>query len=392
MPRQANLVQAPKGAAPVSRVQSLPIRFNAIPDTGTTNAKLGSSGLPVATLPNRLDIASSIAKIIAAEASEFWFPAPATAQMRNAPWVLNTCADADEYLKALIWLDETLDPQVPIFNHPRAIALTRRDHSSRLLAGVDGLVVPKCVRFTASSPASFDQCFARNGFSYPVLVRPCRGQTGEGQVRVDGPEDWQHVVHSQWFGQPHFMTEFVDFATSAGEYLKARVLFVGKDVFIRHVKGATFWSVHNNSAASLRNFDGREMGLIDELGKNETFRKLCLEIPNRTGLDFCGMDIGVDVATDRFVLFECNAAMSVFFAGKRDRRPLRPGQGSERDASARAERAAALETPAEMAFAALLAAPARWRWAPGGQKAHPDVPPCRVLLAEPDPTLATPSG
>ena len=74
------------------------------------------------------------------------------------------------------------------------------------------MIIPKCVRFTASSPLSFDQCLSRNGFSYPVLVRPSQRQTGVRVVRVDGPEDRQRVVHLPWSGQPHVITEFVDIA------------------------------------------------------------------------------------------------------------------------------------------------------------------------------------
>lgn len=131
------------------------------------------------------------------------------------------------------------------------------------------MIIPKCVRFTASSPLSFDQCLSRNGFSYPVLVRPSQRQTGVRVVRVDGPEDRQRVVHLPWSGQPHVITEFVEFATSAGKYLKARVLFAGEYFFIRHVKSTTTWREHNGSAAGLRDFNECEMALIGELGTND---------------------------------------------------------------------------------------------------------------------------
>lgn len=90
-----------------------------VADTGPSLVQPASTGKPVAFLPNHLDIPGSVVRIVAALTQEFRFPALATPQIRNAPRILHHCADADEFLKAMIWLDEAFKPEIPIFNPPR---------------------------------------------------------------------------------------------------------------------------------------------------------------------------------------------------------------------------------------------------------------------------------
>lgn len=347
-----------------------PISFCAVPDSGEVEVKITGNGQPKPVLPNLLAVPADLRARISETALELWHPAPPGTCPARAPWIVNHCADADEYRNALIWLDETYGATVPVFNHPRAVARTRRDHSSAALQGIEGLIVPRVARFRATSRAAFELCFAAHDFRYPVLVRPCAGQTGRGLLRIDGPRDWDRAVQTRWFGQPHFMTEFVDFATQDGLYLKARVLFVADRFFVRHVKAATGWKVHNRSANSIKDFKDEELELIETLNANAAFARACAAIPARTALDFCGMDVGVDPARNRFVMFECNAAMSVFFKRK----------GSV-DAARQARRDL-LETPPSSAFEQHLAAPGSWMWRRSPLSREGGSPSCRVLLGE----------
>jgi hypothetical protein len=346
-----------------------PISFCAVPDTGEVGVRISAEGKPTAVIPNRLAMPMDLRGELARTTDELWYPRPLAPNMPSPPWIINHCADADEYRNGLIWLDETFASSVPIFNHPRAIARSRRDHSAKALQGIAGLTVPRCVRFLAQSRAAFERCFADNGFRFPVLVRPSAGQTGRGLLKIEGPNDWDRAVNTEWFGQPHFMAEFVDFAAEDGLYLKARVLFVADRFFIRHVKGATGWKVHNESSNSILDFKDRELELIHSLNANAEFARICAAVPARTGLDFCGMDMGVDPARNRFVMFECNAAMSVFFkrAGVVD-----PERQARRDL---------LETPAATAFESHLRAPEAWAWRNSPLSQTGTTPNCRTLLA-----------
>jgi glutathione synthase/RimK-type ligase-like ATP-grasp enzyme len=347
-----------------------PISFCAVPDNGEIGVRIMADGKPTALLPNRLAVPKELRAELELTTDELWYPRPPAPNPPAVPWIVNHCADADEYRNGLIWLDETFGASVPIFNHPRAIARSRRDHSAAALQGIAGLKVPRCVRLQAKSRAAFEQCFNENGFRFPVLVRPSGEQTGRGLIKIEGPKDWDRAVNTPWFGKPHFMTEFVDFATEDGLYLKARVLFVADRFFIRHVKGATGWKVHNDSSNSILDFKTRELELIEILNQNADFARICADVPSRTGLDFCGMDMGVDPERNRFVMFECNAAMSVFFksAGRVD---------AERQA-----RRDLLETPASSAFEAHLRARDAWVWRNSPLSQDGASPSCRTMLTD----------
>jgi glutathione synthase/RimK-type ligase-like ATP-grasp enzyme len=347
-----------------------PISFCAVPDRGEAGVKIKPGGMPKAVMPNLMAMPLALRAELTETTRELWHPWQPGARLPAAPWIINHCADADEYRSGLIWLDETYGATAPIFNHPRAVARSRRDHSSAALQGIVGLTVPRVARFRATSRAALERCFEENGFHFPVLVRPSGGQTGRGLLKIEGPQHWDRALNTMWFGQPHFMTEFVDFATSEGLYLKARVLFVADRFFVRHVKAATGWKVHNDTASSITDFKERELELIRDLNENAAFGRACQAIPARTGLDFCGMDVGVDLTRNRFVMFECNAAMTVFF------------KRSEAVDDERQARRDLLEAPASTAFEQHLRAPHCWVWRNSPLSQGANSLSCRQLLSE----------
>jgi glutathione synthase/RimK-type ligase-like ATP-grasp enzyme len=347
------------------KANARPVSFCALPEDGEVVVRVEADGNPNAILPNRLAIPNSLRKDLLTSTDEIWYPKPQAMSDRDPAWIINNCADADEYKSALIWLDENWGEKAPIFNHPRAIAQTRRDHSSKALQGIEGLVTPRCARFVPTSIAAFEKCFAENGFQFPVLVRPSRGQSGKGLQRIESPKDWHLAANTKWFGQPHFMTEYFDFKTAEGIYLKARVLFVGDQFFIRHIKAGSAWKVHNESATSLSDFEDRELEVVKSLQSNTQFAALCAEIPSRTLLDFCGMDVGVDPDRNRFVMFECNPAMTVFVSGGR------------RLTAERRARHMLLEHPASSAFGQHLQNTEAWAYR---GRSGAELPSCRTLL------------
>lgn len=344
--------------------------FRAVPDKGEVRVKIRENGLPNPIYPNVLPVPLDLQAELARVTQVLWYPHKPEVSPPSARWIVNHCADADEYRDGLVWLDEVYGGTTPIFNHPRAVARSRRDHSSTTLRGIEGLVVPRVARLRATSRAAFERCFHNSGFRFPVLVRPCRSQTGRGLLKIERSHDWDQAVNTIWFGQPHFMTEFVDFGTDDGVYLKARVIFVAERFFIRHIKGATGWKVHNDTDNSIADFEEREMELIEKLNQNQVFLGACSAIPARTGLDFCGMDVGVNPERNQFVMFECNAAMSVF------------SRSYERIDAERQARRDRLQIPAAEAFEKHLLSPEGWVWNNCRISREEKDRSCREMMAE----------
>lgn len=325
--------------------------LTALPDDGRLLVRPDGAGRPVPARENCCDLPEETGRWLAGAATPVWAARAAAAPPPGgdadaAGWSVNLLADADTYARGLAWHDARLAPGARVFNHPRAVALTRRDLSAARLADVPGLQVPACRRFVPRDAAGFAAAFEAGGFRFPVLVRPCGQQGGTGLLRIDSAAGWAAAADTSWLGAPHFMTQFVEAASADGLFRKARVLFVAGRVFVRHVKLSREWQVHNRAPGRLS--DDEELPLIDRLRDCPVFSALAEAVAARLMLDHCGMDLGVDPESRRYVLFEANPAMAVFF-------PDRPGMTGDQLA-----RRARLQAPPVRALDHLLRSPSQW--------------------------------
>ncbi|MBI1218197.1 MAG: hypothetical protein GC186_06575 [Rhodobacteraceae bacterium] len=283
--------------------------FRAVPDNGLIGASIGARGEPQFHLPNTMVLPDNMMTALEGSACTIWYPPSTPVTHEGVRWVMNFCADADEYRNALQSLDQAFGGKVPIFNHPRAVALSRRDLMAGLMQGVENLVVPRCERFRVDGPDSFAAAFTQHGFSYPVLVRPAGSQTGQGLYRVDGPQDWARLHLSNGYGKWHFMTQFHDYRSANGHYCKVRASFVGGTGVIRAFRDSADWLITGSASAltpELRDSISRN---IDRLAVDDMFQHILAQIGARVPLDFFGVDIGV--ADGTFTFFEANAAMTM---------------------------------------------------------------------------------
>lgn len=283
--------------------------FCAIPDNGQITTSVGEAGTPLFHIPNSMILPPRLMKRLEAAARTVWFPPTRSVTHENVAWVVNFCADADEYRKALRSLDVAFGATTPIFNHPRAVALSRRDLMANLLQGVKSLSVPRCVRFKAAGPDSFAEVFAQNSFTYPVLVRPEGSQTGQGLHKIDGPQDWAPLALSNGYGKWHFMTQFHDTRSSNGRFCKVRASFIGGEWAIRAFRDEPDWLITGTVSNLTAERHESIKRSVDALLADSAFKAMLDEIAARVPLDFFGADIGV---TDgKFTFFEANAAMTM---------------------------------------------------------------------------------
>jgi len=283
--------------------------FCAVPDNGQITTTVGDAGTPQFHIPNSMILPVGLMKQLEAAARTVWFPPTKPITHENVAWIVNFCADADEYCKALRSLDLAFGATSPIFNHPRAVALSRRDLMAKMLQGTQNLTVPHCVRFKVDSPASFAATFAAHGFAYPVLVRPEGSQTGHGLHKVDGPQDWAALGLSNGYGKWHFMTQFHDTRSANGRFCKVRASFVGGKWGIRAFRDEPDWLITGTVGSLTRERHESIKRNVDGLMADTAFGAMLDDISARVPLDFFGADIGV---TDgKFTFFEANAAMTM---------------------------------------------------------------------------------
>jgi hypothetical protein len=294
---------------PRAQVQRKGLFFCSVPDDGVVKIKPNNGQTPTAVFPNCIVLAPEIHAELVRHSITFWHPMKDRFPLKGIPWIVNACADADEYRSGLEMLAQaTLGNQIPVFNRAEAVLGTARDKIIETVSGIDHLIVPKCIKFEPKLPKDFKEAFARGGFDYPVLVRPAASQTGRGLIKVDGPEEWDKIFTIDWAGRSLYMTQFVDRRDEDGRFTKFRVAFINKQPFLRSAYTRDEPIVHGvpRTPKSIR----QEIASIETLGKNETLKAIIAQLGNRIRLNFWGVDLGYSADGD-FVFFEASAAMSI---------------------------------------------------------------------------------
>lgn len=283
--------------------------FRAIPDNGKVQIVSNGKNAVKPAWPNCTVLPPEFHKELEAHANTLWYPQGINSTHSNVRWIVNMCADADEYASALRALSEMVaGTNVPVFNHPKAVAETRRDLTSQRLQGIPNLIVPNCVRFLADAPERFREVFEENNFEYPVLVRPGASQTGHNLVKIDSADDWGKVHTIPWGGRHLYMTQFVDFAGDDGKYEKIRMVFVNNNILFRSMFRGDRWNVHGvkRTRASIQ----KELKFLKTTANEKAIMDIMAQIDDIVKLDFGGVDIG-RTSGGKFVFFEANAAMTI---------------------------------------------------------------------------------
>lgn len=200
--------------------------FKSLSDAGTCRLVLSAKGVPELSTLNQLRFTLVTDSALVRAAQSYWHPQPDVPLPARPSWVLNTCACADTFAQGLQALDVAYPAEPPIFNHPRAVMVARRDIAGLALAGIAGLDVPKCRRFKAQSPRSFVDCFEKGGFHYPVTVQPTTSRNGADRIWIAHPLDWQTAFNMARGGQQHQMVQGHPDEASADWAL--RMVFVGR--------------------------------------------------------------------------------------------------------------------------------------------------------------------
>ncbi|QDP19209.1 hypothetical protein [Sphingomonas xanthus] len=200
-----------------------------------------------------------------------------------------------------------------VINRPDAVARSTRDRVARLLAGIDGLLVPKAIRLNGAKPDVAVRAIGNAGLSLPIILR----RTGTHGGEILGCLDSLDAIRDALTAGDHIATEFCDFQSADGLYRKYRIFFIGDQLVFRHLLISDGWNIH---AKDRRRFMLPRPDLLAE--EEAMFSRADGAFPDpvhrvldavreRMPLDYFGMDFGIDPA-GRLVLFEANATMNFF--------------------------------------------------------------------------------
>jgi hypothetical protein len=228
--------------------------------------------------------------------------------------ILNLVTDPDRNPKVL-GIAERFLRRFPgrILNPPRAVLGTSRDRVARLLAGIDGLVVPPTVLFKGR-PNPAMAAIERAGLHFPAILR--RPGTHNGQII--------HLVRTAGELLPlldpvrdYLLTEYVDIRDGDGLCHKIRVYWFGQTPVVRHMLASDDWNVHAKARETTMvhhpAWIERERALLAAglAGLPDRARTAIEGIRARMPLDYFGIDFAL-LPDDRVLLFEANATMNFF--------------------------------------------------------------------------------
>jgi hypothetical protein len=237
-----------------------------------------------------------------------------THDLGNVAVALNLISNPDVNPKVLDAAANLLAPfKGKIINHPKAVLTTYRHRVAERLAGVDGLIVPKVVRFLGRANWAVSVA-KRAEILFPAILRSVGTHNGEIVAIVPNLE-----ALSAWLdaNTTYYLTEFVEARSPDGFYHKYRVFFIGEASVIRHRLVSDRWSVHSHDRTR---FLVHHPHLIEQervavegglSSLSAEVQATLRQIRARTPLDFFGVDFAV-AADGRVILFEANASMNFF--------------------------------------------------------------------------------
>jgi tetratricopeptide (TPR) repeat protein len=233
---------------------------------------------------------------------------------RNVQVVVNLISDADQADTVLpLAADLAGRSGKPVVNDPRKIRRTTRDAVAVLLEGIPGCIVPKVLRQKAGAELSAATLRAALPPSSAVLIRPAGTHGGDDFEKIADPAALAAALERPAASDRYFI-EYVDYDSADGYFRKYRFIFVDGEILPYHLAIADRWKVHHDSTDMADHpwMLREEEAFLNDPGSvfGPSHDRALREIRERIGLDYFGIDCGLD-RSGNLVVFEVNASMLV---------------------------------------------------------------------------------
>jgi tetratricopeptide (TPR) repeat protein len=255
------------------------------------------------------DAAYEVDTVALIDASE-----PDVAAIGEVQVVVNLISDADQ-AEDMLPLAARLAKKFgkPVVNDPDRIRHTTRDAVADLLPGIGGCLIPRILRLDAGAEVSDAALKALLPFSFPLLARPAGTHGGDDFEKIG-----DLAALAEFLGQnpqsAHYVIEYIDYASGDGHFRKYRFIFVGEEILPYHLAIGNDWKVHHvtTDMANQQWMQQEEAAFLDDPAAvfSPANYAVLREIRRRIGLDYFGIDCGLD-GRGNLVVFEVNASMLV---------------------------------------------------------------------------------
>lgn len=230
--------------------------------------------------------------------------------------VFNAIGDADLCKQALdravTLMGRTF---APVINAPAAVLGTGRVANARRLAQVPGVVAPMIASFSREvlAGAEAGKALARRGCGFPLLLRAPGFHNGQHFVLLQSAAQLPDAL-AELPGNELTAIEYLDARAADGHHRKYRVMMIGGRLYPLHLAISPNWKIHYVTADMGENIAHRaeEAKFLEDMPRVLGSRAMAAlaEIQNMLGLDYAGIDFGLNAAGD-VLLFEANSTMTV---------------------------------------------------------------------------------
>jgi hypothetical protein len=157
-------------------------------------------------------------------------------------------SDSEDCREALRKIDQVAArwPR-PLLNSPELVSNLDRDKLHRLLDGIDGLEIPATIAverepLSRASQSSAALAGIAGDLCFPVIVRPRGSHAGVGLAKIDDGAAMARYLETRQ-EQQFFLSRFVDYSGSDGQFRKYRVVFVDGRPYACHMAIAARWDI-----------------------------------------------------------------------------------------------------------------------------------------------------
>jgi len=227
---------------------------------------------------------------------------------------VNLISDADQ-AGATLTLAAALVEQLgkPVINDPDKVQRTTRDAVAELLPDIAGCRIPRILRLDAGADVSVEALARAVPFAFPVLARPAGTHGGDDFEKIAGLDELAGFL-AKHADSDRYVIEYIDYASADGYFRKYRFIFAGDEILPYHLAMGNDWKLHHDNTdmgdhAWMQQEEAKFLAEPGSVFKEANYR--CLrEIRERIGLDYFGIDCGLD-RDGKLVVFEVNASMLV---------------------------------------------------------------------------------
>jgi tetratricopeptide (TPR) repeat protein len=230
--------------------------------------------------------------------------------------VFNAIGDADMEGAALDAARSVLSlTTAPVINLPDAVAATGRSENAQRLSDIAGVITPGSVVLSRGLLAAPDAVamLERLGFEFPLLIRTPGFHTGRYFLRIEKASELSAAL-AELPGDELMVMRFLDARGSDGKVRKYRVMMIDGGLYPLHAAISSHWKIHYFTAEMAENPAHRaeDAAFLENMAGVLGSRAMAAlgEIQRRLGLDYAGIDFGLNTAGE-ILLFEANAAMVV---------------------------------------------------------------------------------